>query len=205
MPTSYTAPVKDGEITEFKDFAKRCARAFGALISIRDEPLSSDIPERLITPDYYYDNLTKAQRELRKFERMTDKELDQIRHDEHKSNLKQHFERQKEEQRTKKRYDDMLEKARAWKPPTEDHKELKSFMIEQLNESKKFDCGYYDNKPPPNLKPFDEWKQDRLKTLTDNVNRQIKSLEEEQERVRNRNKWIKVFLESLDETPLDES
>ena len=35
MPTGYTAAVCSGEITEIKDFALSCARAFGALITMR--------------------------------------------------------------------------------------------------------------------------------------------------------------------------
>lgn len=42
MPTGYTADIKDG-IT-FRDFALRCARAFGATIMQRDEDIS--IPPR---------------------------------------------------------------------------------------------------------------------------------------------------------------
>jgi len=45
MPTGYTCQVQDGMITEFKEFALLCARNFGACITLRDEPLSPDIPE----------------------------------------------------------------------------------------------------------------------------------------------------------------
>lgn len=46
MPTGYTAAVEDGTITEFDDFAWQCARAFGALIMMRDDPMSAPIPQK---------------------------------------------------------------------------------------------------------------------------------------------------------------
>jgi hypothetical protein len=45
MPTGYTDCVRSGEVTEFADFAMKCARAFGACIEMRDEPSGTPIPE----------------------------------------------------------------------------------------------------------------------------------------------------------------
>jgi hypothetical protein len=45
MPTGYTAPIADG--MTFEQFALGCARAFGALVTMRDEPSDAPIPERL--------------------------------------------------------------------------------------------------------------------------------------------------------------
>ena len=45
MPSGYTEGVASGKVTEFKEYALLCARAFGACISLRDEPLSLEIPE----------------------------------------------------------------------------------------------------------------------------------------------------------------
>jgi hypothetical protein len=41
MPTGYTAPVQSGEIVELEDFILLCARAFGACVMQRDEPMKS--------------------------------------------------------------------------------------------------------------------------------------------------------------------
>lgn len=43
MPTGYTDAIKDG--ISFNQFILSCARAFGALITMRDEP--SSVPEGL--------------------------------------------------------------------------------------------------------------------------------------------------------------
>ena len=45
MPTGYTSGVATGEIKDFKTYALQCARAFGACIMLRDEPMSDEIPK----------------------------------------------------------------------------------------------------------------------------------------------------------------
>ena len=55
MPTGYTAYVQDGVITEFADFAMKCARAFGALIDMRDESLDAEIRVQREPNTEYFD------------------------------------------------------------------------------------------------------------------------------------------------------
>ena len=44
MPTGYTVALYEGKDVTFEDFVMGCSRAFGALISLRDEP-NAPIPE----------------------------------------------------------------------------------------------------------------------------------------------------------------
>jgi len=37
MPTGYTADLNDGKQVTFQEFTMKCARAFGALIEMRDD------------------------------------------------------------------------------------------------------------------------------------------------------------------------
>jgi len=53
MPTAYTSFVADNENFTFPEFAMLCAREFGALISMRDEPLDTPVPERFEPDDFY--------------------------------------------------------------------------------------------------------------------------------------------------------
>lgn len=53
MPTGYTYPVCEGKITEFPDFALSCARAFGALISMREEPMDAPLPDEIAASTNY--------------------------------------------------------------------------------------------------------------------------------------------------------
>jgi len=47
MPTGYTLDLYDGKNITFKEFVMKCAGAFGALISMKDESLDAPIPEHL--------------------------------------------------------------------------------------------------------------------------------------------------------------
>ena len=45
MPTGYTADIQDGKITTLREYALSCARAFGALIMMRDDPHDAPIAD----------------------------------------------------------------------------------------------------------------------------------------------------------------
>jgi hypothetical protein len=71
MPTGYTEGVSKGEITDFKVYALRCARAFGACVMLRDEPVTDEIPE-FEPSDYHQKRLKEAQTQLAEFNAMLD-------------------------------------------------------------------------------------------------------------------------------------
>lgn len=50
----------DNENFTFPEFAMRCARNFGALIMMRDEPLDAPIPEKFEPSGYYKKEYEKA-------------------------------------------------------------------------------------------------------------------------------------------------
>jgi hypothetical protein len=71
MPTGYTAAIEDGTITTGKDFIKRCVRAFGVAIDMRDEPLSVELPTEFKPNQRYYDEVESAKRDLEEAESLT--------------------------------------------------------------------------------------------------------------------------------------
>jgi hypothetical protein len=64
VATRYTIGVQDGSIKDFKTFALRCARAFGAGIMQRDDPM--DQPPKKLTEEssYHKTEMKKAEKEL---------------------------------------------------------------------------------------------------------------------------------------------
>ena len=78
MTTGYTDAVGKGEITEFKDYALLCARAFGACVSMRDEPLDAEIPEEFKPNDYHEKSLQKARGEDNEFLKKSDDEVREL-------------------------------------------------------------------------------------------------------------------------------
>lgn len=136
MPTGYTANVCDGKVTEFSDFAMQCARAFGALITMRDDPSDAPIPEEFKPSTYSADRYSEAKEKLRELRALTPEQVE-VRalcaYEEAVARVKQ---RNDADFRQNDRIDAMLAKVAAWTPPTSDHVEMKNFMAEQLRISK---------------------------------------------------------------------
>lgn len=198
MPTGYTAPVQSGEITEFRDFAMNCARAFGALILMRDDPQNAKIPESFEPSDYHEKSIETAKSELAELESMTIEELDQKALSEYRKRCKDDKEARRKKSEHRERYERMLEMVRSYTPPTPDHVEFKSFMEKQLIESIDFDCGtsYYDKNPPVLLSGI-EYKVQRKTDLERSISHHEEEHQEEIERTNSRNEWIKSLRQSL--------
>ena len=195
MPTGYTAPVSAGEITEFSDFAMNCARAFGALISMRDEPSNAKIPDEFTVGTYHQTALEEAKTNLAAFEAM---DADAIREEVDKRNAKAIESYQKELKSNadiRSRYEAMLSQAVAWNPPTPGHEELKNFMISQLQDSIKHDCGYTPE--APKMVTPTEWLNNRRKELSDSVDYHTKNYQEDFRCAAERTAWVRELRNSL--------
>lgn len=197
MPTGYTADVQSGKITEFNDFALTCARAFGALIDMRDEPLGAKLPVK-INPhtDYNEKALDAATKRLSKLRAMTEAQAMREAQKSHAAALDAHNKYAAERRQHRGRYEAMLAKVREWRPPSADHVGLKTFMKEQLQESIKFDCGYETSKPPEAV-PGPEWLAAEIARAERDVEYHTKQIAEEVERANGRNEWLKKLRQSL--------
>lgn len=184
MATGYTHDVAEGKVTDFKVFALRCARAFGACIMQRDDPMD-DPPKKA---------LERHQKELKELNALS---LDacEIQSDkDFESSMKDYRRQVKEIAEKKERYQSMLQKVEAWKPPTSEHQGLKEFMIQQLADSLKFDD--YTPTHPKRLTP-EEWRQQRQKQLSHSISYYADQVENEKARCSNRNQWIDDLVASL--------
>lgn len=77
MPSGYTSDIYEGKDISGKDFILKCARAFGATIMMRDEPLDKEIP--VFEPStYYIEVLEKAKNELEKYKKMSTEEAENL-------------------------------------------------------------------------------------------------------------------------------
>lgn len=193
MPTGYTAKIAEGQT--FEQFIWDCARAFGALIMMRDDPSDAPIPERFEPAPFYKDMLDKAQNEFAEWAAMSE----QARRDMMALEVcREEQAREASEARrraTSEAYAAMLGKVRAWEPPTDDHIGLRDFMIQQIEESIRFDCGH--EYPRAQLVSFEAWQHTRLKCLLENMARYADENRKEIERTESRNQWIEKLRESL--------
>lgn len=193
MPTGYTDAIKDG--ISFNQFVLSCARAFGALIMMRDEPASAPIPERFEPSPTYVEWLKSAEERLVELDSMSTLEADRAADAAFQKATEDH-ERYAAERRTlRAKYDAMLVQVQAWTPPTGDHQGLKDFMIQQITESIKYDCGEF-SEPPVRL-TGSAWREQELRSAHASVERYRKHVAEEIERTNSRNEWITALRKSL--------
>jgi len=195
MPTGYTACINDGEGVTFPEFAMRCARAFGALILMRDEPWDAPIPDRFEASDYHSKELAKAQARLAEVEawEILDAEAEAERtYIEVLSRLNQSID---EQLALHGRYQEMLAQVQVWIPPTSEHEELKEFMVKQLEESIEWDCNC--DLGEPKLLSGPDYMAEQLGRAQRDIDYYTEQHREEIKRTKGRNEWLTALRQSL--------
>jgi hypothetical protein len=193
MPTGYTAAVQDGSVT-FNQFVWRCARAMGALVMMREDPVDAPI-EEFKPSDYYAKVVAKAEAEIARLEAMTPGELEELVGKERAKLTEDNARYVREKALARERYDAMLKQVEAWEPPTHDHCGLRDFMAQQLESSIEFDCGTpYQAPLPGNPK---DWRDERIASLRASLSRLREDAAKEIERTNARNEWVRTLKASV--------
>jgi len=194
MPSGYTSELYDGKPQTFEQFVLQCARAFGATIMQRDDPW--DAPLRLPKPstDYSAERLAQAQNELDRFRGMPAELVEIEAEESYLAALDAWKKAEKDKRDREERYRNMLADVMGWVPPTAEHEGLKEFMIQQLEESIRFDCSVWD---PPVRKTADEYRAEKIESAERDIRYHTKSMAEEIERTNGRRGWITDLAESL--------
>lgn len=195
MPTGYTALVEDGTVTELRDYMLICARAFGALIMMRDDPMDAPIPEKLEADTRYYDEQIATL--TAEIGRLTAMSADHALTESLAANdeaRRRHREYEAADQLRLDRHLAMAEKVKAWEPPSPDHVEYKAFMLQQLEVSSRW---LGSKRELPDMPIGEAWRRERLADLSDSLSRAIKSRAEEIERTAGRQKWLDDLRGSL--------
>ena len=198
MSTGYTSYIGDG--CDFKTFAMQCARAFGACIDMRDESSSTPIPESFKPSNYHLEKKHAAEQKLRKFKSFKKEDWEKLA----KKTFEEEFARnQKYIDQAKTlltKYKNMLEKVRAWSPPTEEHQNLKRFMIEQIEGSIEFDCNTKSWEFTLKNIVLHEWqnfKEEQLARVFRDIAYHDEEYKKEVERARKNSEWVNALRESL--------
>lgn len=199
MSTIYTEIVAQRDDCSLKDFALRCAREFGALACMRDEPIDAPIPVCFESDDFYQKKYEAAKAEHDAFiaNPPTREELSK-EYDEYVASQKEEYAKAMADKREKRRrYNRMLTKVLNWAPPTPEHQELRRFMIQQLQESIDLDCTEYDLALPSKTAYIARRTDEELMSICiENYSiKWRKELRINQER----NQWLQALRESLKE------
>lgn len=198
MPSGYTANITHN-IT-FDTFVKRCARAFGALIHMRDEPWDTPLPVYIEPSPYHLDCLTTARERLEELQAMSLDDAERSARADFEASTRSHETRLAEVDVLTAKYNTMLDKTRAWTPPSVDHEGLKAFMLKQLEESIRFDCdkSYYLNNPPVLLSGA-QWLAAEVAQVQGIIDYHQNAYEKECANAERKNEWLQQLLTSLKE------
>jgi hypothetical protein len=200
MPTGYTHALTERDLS-FQEYALTCARAFGAFVHMRDEPLGAPLRPDTVT-SYYDDKLTEAKADLDKFQHMSLEDA-RVLYNAERAERRTRAEQRIEEMKViEARYRALKEKIDAWAPPTPEHQSLKRFMLEQLMVSASdYDSSYYaeDAALAPTVTDAEasEWVQEKIRAAIKQIGYCSDQRRKEQERVDQRNEWARQLQESL--------
>lgn len=195
MPTGYTAKIREG--VTFKEFALTCARAFGACITMKEESLETPIPDEFLPTDYYTNKIMDLTNKLKEYTEMDDiawSEAARLYYKRKELQRNKHLQEMKD---LECKYQNMLYSVNSWQAPSEDHKKLKQFMIKQLEDSITWDCdSTYYTEQTEQLSDA-EFKYKTLTEVHEAIEYNIKMHNEEVERIKSRNEWVRLLRESL--------
>lgn len=197
MPTGYTAKVESGEMTELSDYILTCARAFGALIMMRDDTMDAPIPRKLEPDTRYYDGrIETLTADIAKLSAMSSDEALTESLAANNEARRAHREYEAEDQKCLERHQAMAKKVLKWHPPTRDHIELKTFMLQQLEVSSRHLGGKRDLSEMP---IGEAWRQKRLADLQWQLDSAKDNRAKEIARTAERQAWLDALFASLPE------
>lgn len=202
MPTGYTSQI--AENISFRKFALSCARNFGAAIALRDE--DSDVlpnPENVkfnSGKNYHENALAQAVADKEKLLSLPKDELQKQFLEWREKTISNAQKRINEQRELRAKYEMMLSHVQNWTPPTEEHVNMKNFMIEQIRGSIGWDCNEkYEleeiEKAENSHQASYFW--DKIKELDWSIKYHSEHRGEDDDRDSKRSEWIKNLIDSL--------
>ena len=192
----YTNKIKDG--ISFNEFVWTCARAFGVLIDMRDEPMSAKIHEKIEPNDYWFKVKKNTKIKLENLKNMSIEEASIKAKKYYEDIILYRRMKIKEKNNLNKKYNAMLRMVNKWVVPSDDHIDLKNFMIEQIEDSIKSDCSdIYLKDSVIKCQSGKEWLEDSIVNTEKILKRSIKECLKEVKRTNKRNEWIRILKKSL--------
>jgi len=196
MPTGYTAKLME-EGQTFQEFIMGCARAFGALIEMRDDPADAPIPEKFEPSDYYSKRIVESTEELARLQSMDDAQKEAFGKSARYAAIRSYLMRLRKARNENARLDDMAAQIDEWTPPTQEHQGLKDFMLQQIDVSKN-ELDY--NKTAladAEKKPAMAYYVSAVSEAAYSIKRSTERHAEEIERANERTEWVRQLRGSI--------
>lgn len=195
MPSGYTADIYEGKEVKGTDFILKCARAFGAAVTMREEGLDVEIRE-VVYDDWHLERAKRSEEKLAIAKAMSHDEIEAMLESKYQLQLTSYEENIERRKAMRERYARTLFEVDQWQPPSAEHAKLKEFARSQLLESMAYDCGV-DYFEPPTRQTVEEWKKTEIAYLKKDIIASKTRSDEQRAEVDKRNKWIRDLKESL--------
>lgn len=199
MPSGYTEGILSGTINDLNDFIWMCARGFGAFITQKDNIDEPPILKEKPNP-YYKNKIKQLLNEQQKYNEYTDNDWQSTYLKYIEDQLKDIDNNIKEKIESKEKYENILNQVKEWIPPNENFHKLKSFMINQIEESIDFDCDtsfWQERKNKISNLKLEQYKRNVLNDINESLISNKEYYDEEVQRVKERNQWKQQLIESI--------
>lgn len=199
MPSGYTEGILSGTINDLNDFIWMCARGFGAFITQKDNIDEPPILKEKPNP-YYKNKIKQLLNEQQKYNEYTDNDWQKEYFKYIEDQLKDIDNNIKEKIESKEKYENILNQVKEWIPPNENFHKLKSFMINQIEESIDFDCNtsfWQERKNKISNLKLEQYKRNVLNDINESLISNKEYYDEEVQRVKERNQWKQQLIESI--------
>lgn len=199
MPSGYTEGILSGTINDLNDFIWMCARGFGAFITQKDNIDEPPILKEKPNP-YYKNKIKQLLNEQQKYNEYTDNDWQSTYLKYIEDQLKDIDNNIKEKIESKEKYENILNQVKEWIPPNENFHKLKSFMINQIEESIDFDCDtsfWQERKNKISNLKLEQYKRNVLNDINESLILNKEYYDEEVQRVKERNQWKQQLIESI--------
>ena len=194
MTSGYTSPVAEKDIS-FREYALGCARAFGYLTQMRGEPSEARVPNKFTPNKIHLKQLAKAGKILQTIEAMTDEQVASEVERLYDQSLEQYARILRSTADITERYVKMRAKAKKWEAPTPNHKDLRDFMISQLEQAIAFDCSI-NCELPKKMTP-QKYRAMLLEKAQEGIHRYAKKYSEEVAKAQEATIWVRQLRKSL--------
>lgn len=194
MPTCYTAPVQEGEVTELKDFAAACARAFGAFIHQRDEGNVALRMPKNNGSKWYKESLQKARDRQAVWNTMTEEEKYAEWSEYYNEAVVRKHEAAARKAVERGRYEAMLAQVQAVDVDSR-LQNFKNFMVEQLESSIDFDCKDLGDYYTPT--EYVEWCEAQERSIKRDLEYYPERIAEDEKRYQEQVEYIQLMCDTF--------
>jgi hypothetical protein len=197
VTTGYTEAIEKG--ATFEQYVWRCARAFGALVHMRDQSLDAKVPQVLVPDTSYHEKrLREAECKLLELRGLTPAQAEAMAQAEYEHLRIAYYEDERQNGVMDAKYVAIRAQVVAWVPPSPDHEGLKKFMLEQIDM-----CSPGHQIDPPRKCDGMGWLAASIKSAKDAIVYYRKSIADEVERTRQRNEWLALLRASVPQPGLE--